>query len=192
MRSLSFTPIQLQALHLVAMELAKPGEFDTALKRSLNILAKHLGMKRGMISIYRRDIGEIRTVLAAGMSDSQTDQARYQLGEGITGRVVETGRPIAVPRLDEEPLFLDRTGTRKDLNQAEIAFVCVPIRFGDEVVGAFSVDCAASPDPEMTLELELLETVGHLIASRVERRRMLEENKRLKDSGGRIDILTER
>ena len=197
-----FNADQLHALHLLALELAKPGEFDAALKKSLNILSKYLSMKRGMISIFRRDIGEIHTVLSTGMSDSQTDQARYQLGEGITGRVVETGRPIAIPRLDQEPLFLDRTGTRRDLDQSELAFVCVPVRFGDEVVGALSVDCASSQDKDMTMELKLLEAVGQLVASRVERRRMgpaatpeqvgkeirrlSEENKRLKASGGSV------
>ena len=33
---------------------------------------------------------------------------RYQVGEGITGKVVESGKPIVVPRVSKEPAFLNR------------------------------------------------------------------------------------
>ncbi|MCP4606001.1 MAG: GAF domain-containing protein [Proteobacteria bacterium] len=187
MKRAQFNQKQLNALHVVARDLAKPGEFDPALLRTLKNMSKYLKMKRGMISVFRRDLDEIHNLVAIGMSSLQSDQARYQLGEGITGRVVETGRPIAVPRLDREPLFLDRSGTRRNLNRAELAFICVPIRYGDEVVGALSADFASSSDSDLTIELKLLESVADLIASRVERRRMIEENKRLKDSAGSVD-----
>ena len=181
MREPNFSANQLQALHAVALDLAKPGEFDPAIKKTLTNMSKYLGTKRGMISIYRRDLKEIHTVVAIGMSSSQSDQARYQLGEGITGRVVATGRPIAVPRLDKEPLFLDRSGTRRNLNHSELAFICVPIRFGDKIVGALSADFTTLQARDLGTELKLLEAVADLVASRVERRRMIEENKRLKD-----------
>jgi Nif-specific regulatory protein len=183
----AFSHKQLDALHAVALVLAKPGELDDALRKTLKKLAKHLNMKRGMISVFRRDLEEIHTVVAIGMSSSQSDQARYNLGEGITGRVVQTGRPIAVPCLDNEPLFLDRSGTRRNLNRSDLAFICVPIRFGDEVVGALSSDVEPEGTSDLTTELKLLQSVADLIASRVERRRMIEENKRLRDIAGGVD-----
>ena len=42
--------------------------------------------------------------------------------------MIDTGQPAIVPRISEEPLFLDRTGSRKHLNKDDIAFVCVPIK----------------------------------------------------------------
>jgi Nif-specific regulatory protein len=180
MNDTDFSINQLRALTAVALDLAKPGEFDFALKTTLENMSDHLHINRGMISIFRRDLEEIHTVVAIGMSASQSDQARYQLGEGITGKVVATGRPIAVPRLDEEPLFLDRSGTRRHIDTSELSFICVPIRFGDEIVGALSADMTNQSDVSLESALKLFETVAQLIASRVERRRMIEENKRLK------------
>lgn len=174
---------QLEALRLIALELAKPGEFDPALQNTLSYLSANLGMKRGMISIYRRDLQEVHTIVSFGHSDHPT----YQIGEGITGKVVETGRPIAVPRIDKEPMFIDKAGKRRDLDTSELAFICVPIRFGNELVGTLSTDFEPPDKSNLRQELCLLESVGDLIASRVQRRRMIEENRRLKDTGRSMD-----
>ncbi len=187
MRKTEFTQKQLNTLHIVSLDLATPGELDAALQVTLNHLSKRLSMKRGMISILRRDLDEIHTVVAIGMDPDQFGRVRYRLGEGITGKVVETGRPIAVPRLDEEPLFLDRSGVRQSLDRAELAFICVPISYSDNVVGALSADFAPNKKTNLTTELKLLESVARLIASRVERRRMIEENKRLRELQGSLD-----
>ena len=46
---------------------------------------------------------------ASGASKVRGD-TRYRMGEGITGRVVQSGRPMVVPKVSREPLFLDRSG----------------------------------------------------------------------------------
>ncbi|NOZ01925.1 MAG: GAF domain-containing protein, partial [Deltaproteobacteria bacterium] len=184
MSKLEYTREQLEALRRVAMTLAGPGDLDAALKETLKALSRLLGMKRGIVSIYRRDLNEVHMLVARGLGSKRMEPVRYRLGEGITGRVVKSGRPVAVPRLDKEPLFLDRTGVRRDLDRAELAFLCVPIRYGKEVVGALSADRVSDPESNLDGELRLLEEVAGLIASRVVRRRVREENKRLKESAG--------
>lgn len=189
MKKDEFDARQLSALHRIATELAGPGDLDSALEGTLKTLSRLLGMKRGVVSIFRRDLNEVHTLVARGLDSKRMEPVRYRLGEGITGRVVETGRPVAVPRLDKEPLFLDRSGVRRNLNRAELAFLCVPIRYGEEVVGALSVDRVADPEVDLDRELKLLEAVTGLIASRVVRRRVTEENRRLRESGGTSDSL---
>jgi hypothetical protein len=49
------------------------------------------------------------------------------LGEGITGKVIETGNPVTIKRVADEPLFLNRTGARSGEEAREISFVCVPV-----------------------------------------------------------------
>jgi len=183
-----FTYSQLQALHEISVALAKPGELEDSLKATLYILSDRLGMKRGMISILHRDLQEIHTLVQVGMDNSDINPVTYKMGEGITGRVVETGRPIAVPQLDKEPLFLNRSGLRRNLNRTDLAFLCVPIKYGDEVVGAISVDRAAQEDTDLSEEVRLLENVTNLIATRVQNRRVVEENRRLRDSSSLSNI----
>ena len=175
---------QLETLHRIAVILAKRGELEKALLETLHILAEDLGMKRGMVSVLQRDLQEVHTLAQVGMDEQRADPVVYRLGEGITGRVVEKGKAIAVPRLDKEPLFLDRSGRRRDLDRADLAFLCVPIKFGAEVVGALSADRAAGNGIALNGEVRFLETVAELIASRVESRRVEEENRRLREGAG--------
>lgn len=183
MKKIDFTKEQLQALHLIALELGKPGELESALKNTLSTLSKKLKMRRGVVSILRRDLNEVHTLVALDMEPDKSEQTRFKLGEGITGTVVKSGRPMAIPRLDKEPLFLNRSGIRKGLNRSELAFICVPIRYEDEIIGAVSVDRVSDSDLDLNQELTLLESVAELIASRVVRRRMMEENQWLRESG---------
>ena len=67
-------------------------------------------------------------------------QARYRLGEGITGRVTETGKPIIVPRVSHEPMFLNRAGERKNLHKQDRTFICVPVVINRKAVGSLGVE----------------------------------------------------
>jgi len=138
----------------------------------LDVLAERAGMARAMVSIVNPWSDEVTVDVAHGLSESARGKGRYRPGEGITGRVVATGRPVAVPRLSEEPLFLDRTGARHHLRLDSLAFLCVPIRAGDEVVGALSADRVALGDHDsLDDQLRFLEAIGDQIAQTVLARR---------------------
>jgi Nif-specific regulatory protein len=48
------------------------------------------------------------------------ERGKYKLGEGITGRVIQTGKAVAIPKISEEPLFLDRTASRNSKQDQEL------------------------------------------------------------------------
>ena len=112
---------------------------------------------------------------------------RYQLGEGITGRVVKSGRPMIVPRISEEPHFLHRSGTR-DLAE-ETSFICVPIQIDGRAVGALAVDLRFELDRDYDSAVALLAVVASMIGqatkvswmAEAERRHLLEENTQLRE-----------
>ena len=83
----------------------------------LNALAERMGMTRGALTLVNRKTGEIYIDAAHGISELQRKRGRYQIGEGVVGQVVETGHPVVVPHISDEPMFLDRTGARKDLKK---------------------------------------------------------------------------
>jgi Nif-specific regulatory protein len=156
----------------------------------LESIAKHMGMMRGTITLLNRDTGEIFIEAAHGLSESQKERGRYKPGEGVTGKVVKTGRPAVVPHISEEPLFLDRTGARKGLQKKDISFICVPIKLGNEVVGALSADRLFEVGISLQEDVRLLSIIASMIAQAVrlrqaaqeERHRLLEENLRLQDA----------
>jgi Nif-specific regulatory protein len=146
-----------------------------------------MGMLRGTLTLLNRETGEIFIEEAYGLSPEQRRRGKYQLGEGVTGRVVQTGQAAVVPKIAEDPLFLNRTRARKPLRREEISFICVPIKLGSEAIGALSVDRLFSKGVSYEEDVRLLTIIASLVAQAVklrqsaqkERNLLLEENVRL-------------
>ena len=153
----------------------------------LKVMAANTGMVRGILTLLNRETGEISIETAHGLSKSQKERGRYRLGEGVTGQVIETGKPMVVPHISEEPQFLDRTRSRKDPRKEDISFICVPIKIGKETIGALSVDQFFSDEVNLKEDVRLLTIITSMIAQAVklrqaaaeEKQRLLEENLRL-------------
>jgi Nif-specific regulatory protein len=155
----------------------------------LEPLAENIGMERGTITLLNRKTGKISIEAAYGLSDEEKTKGNYKIGEGVTGKVVQSGQPMIIPDIKSEPSFLDRTGARKSKSR-KTSFICVPIKSGNEVIGAFSVD-RPNLDSSMDLEedVQLLTIVASMIARAVklrqhseeEKQKLLEENTRLQN-----------
>ena len=162
----------LAVLYQIAHLFASGQKLNDVMNSLLTVLEEQAGMKRGMITILSPDNEELAVDVARGLTEGEIRKGKYRPGEGITGKVVASGRPIAVPALDAEPTFLDRTGARKNIEISHLSFLCVPVKTGTQAIGALSVDRVAVEDA-VTLEGELrfLEAVADLIAQTVENRR---------------------
>jgi len=181
-------PDEIECLYEISNAIHATLDLKKSLYRVLDLLAEHLGMNRGSISLLNPDTSEIHVEVAHGMSSTAKSKGHYKLGEGITGRVIETGRPIAVPEIGDEPLFLDKTGSRRGIDKSKISFLCVPIKEGRRVIGALSVDRILEGEAPAEEDVRLLEIISSLIAQKVallekiqrEKEQLTEENIRLR------------
>lgn len=179
---------ELSLLFEISQTLDRSMDLRDEVGSVLKSIAKHTGMVRGTITLLNRDTGELYIEEAHGLSSKQLERGRYKKGEGVTGRVVETGRPMVIPRVSEEPLFLNRTKAR-NLSKEDVAFICVPVKIGDEVVGALSVDRLFAEGVSLDEDMRLLSIIASMVAQAVrlrraaleERARLLAENSRLQE-----------
>ncbi|MBN2060498.1 MAG: GAF domain-containing protein, partial [Deltaproteobacteria bacterium] len=186
-------PDEIECLYEINKAIHSTLDLRKGLYKVLDLLAKHLGMNRGSITLLNPQTSEIHIEVAHGISNVAKTRGRYKLGEGITGRVIESGRPMAVPILNAEPLFLDRTGARSRIDKSKIAFICVPIKEGRRVIGALSVDRLFEDVSYPDEDVRLLIIISSLIADKVallekinlERDKLNKENIRLKKELGK-------
>jgi Nif-specific regulatory protein len=158
-----------------------------SLYKVLDILFNSMNMVQGTITILDPLRNEINIEVAHGLTQSTMNRVKYKLGEGITGKVIETGNAVSIPKISEEPLFLDRTATRKKKQGTESSFICVPIKKGKQVIGALSVDRPFDKTYSLKSGEKLLSVIATMIAShvikletiRLEKERLREENRRL-------------
>ncbi len=180
---------ELSLLFEISQTLDKSLDLRDVVGPLLRTMASKMGMMRGTLTLLNRESGEIAIEEAYGLSESQRERGRYKLGEGITGQVIQTGKPAVIPRISEEPMFLNRTGARKNLKKRDISFICVPIKLGKEIIGALSVDRLFGDTVSFKEDLRLLSIISLMIGQavrlrqqmRMERKQLLEENIQLKE-----------
>ena len=134
----SFEEISL--LYEISEALNQHMDMKKSLFKVLTVLSESLNLVRGIIFLINSETGDIRIEMAHGISEETTRLIRYTPGEGIVGRVIQSGEPAVVPRISEEPLFLDKTHSRQVPDGLDYSFICVPIKKETRVVGAISAD----------------------------------------------------
>jgi Nif-specific regulatory protein len=166
---------ELSLLFEISQVLNDTLDLKTCMKPVLKMIAEKMGMLRGALTILNRKSGEIVIEEAYGLLPEEQAKGRYQPGEGITGKVAESGKPVAVPCIAKEPDFLDRTGSRKCLDTGDISFICVPIKIGSEVIGTLSVDRLFDPALSLDEDLRLLTIIASCLSQAVRLRQLAQE-----------------
>ena len=179
---------ELTTLYEVTKALSVSADLRIALREVMKILANRMGMVRGTVTIVNPASSELQIEVAHGLSAEARRRGRYKLGEGITGQVVASGQPMVIPRIGDEPRFLNRTRSRGASRGRDVSFICVPIKDGGQTIVALSVDRQHGLGGGFDEDLRLLTIVSGLIAQTVkriqaanaERETLLQENRQLK------------
>ncbi len=182
--------VELSLLHEISELLDRSFDLRDELGPILRAISKHTGMLRGTISLLNRELNEITICAAHGLSPKQLQRGRYQLGEGVIGKVVQTGRSVIIPSISEEPVFLNRTHARKNIDRERISYICVPIKMDSAVIGALSADRIFGENISLGEDLRLMAIIASMIARAVKLRqyqqeeyeKLLEENTRLQEA----------
>jgi len=168
---------ELGVLYEITRHMSAPASLEDRMRKVLDVLHEKMGMHRGTLTLLDAEGESLTIEIAHGLDDQARKKGRYKIGEGITGKVVEAGEPIAVPNIGEEPLFLNRTGARKDFRRNRIAFICVPIKIDQETIGALSVDRLFEGNVSLDEDLRLLTIISFIIAQAVANYRLREKEK---------------
>ncbi len=176
-------------LYEISEALNEHLDLKKSLYKVLDILSSSMNMLRGTITILHPLRDEIHIEVAHGLSKSAMQKGKYKLGEGITGRVIQTGRAVTIPKISEEPLFLDRTASRKTKQNQELSFICVPVKKGSQVIGALSFDMPFDESYSLKDGKKLMSVIATMVARhvinletiRLEKEHLREENIRLRN-----------
>ncbi len=171
----------------VNAELVGARNSRAGLQRALEILAQRRRVLQASVVLKDPDSHQLQIAASEGLTP-EGQRATWAIGEGVTGRVVQTGRPVVIPQISQEPMFLHRTGRRKRSGRSDTSFLCVPIPGDRKAIGAFNVDLAFRKDRNYDQDLQLFRVVATMIGQAIrlkqmveaERQRLLDENAHLK------------
>jgi Nif-specific regulatory protein len=179
---------EYELLFDIARTFDKHVELRTALGPLLSLLEIRAGLSWGMVTLLDRATGLLRIEEAFGLSPEEKERGVYRLGEGLVGRVFETGSPVTVPDLSLEPRFLNRAKNRNPADMAGLTYYCVPVRSRGSVIGTLSAERriqGQARQAQMEWDRSFLEKVSSIIADSAKlRERIMEEQYRLRQEEG--------
>ena len=200
---------ELDILEQISQILGGTLELGEVFGRAMALLSERLGVVRATLVLRDHATDTLRTVAAVGLTPAEIERGRYALGEGVTGRVMQTGQPAVVPDVSRHPEFLNRTGSRKLTSESRVpgpgsdsapgegngaaavlSFICVPVRDGDAIVGTVSIDKPFESPEQLDADARLLKILAGNFAQTIrlhqlmqlEKDQWLEENQQLKEN----------
>lgn len=100
--------IRFSALYEAAKILSDQIDLARGLHDVLRLLDACMGMTTSTVCLYDPQRCELTIEAAVGLTDEEQRRGRYRLGEGIVGKVMQSGLPIVVPDIGGQPHVLNR------------------------------------------------------------------------------------
>ncbi|HPR82832.1 MAG TPA: sigma 54-interacting transcriptional regulator [Pontiellaceae bacterium] len=178
---------ELAILYQISQAAAThPHTVSELLIEVLDIMETELEVSRGTFTLRKPDTEIFVIEASRGLTAEEKKRGQYKLGEGVTGRVAQTGQSALIPDISKDPRFLNLTKSRTG---KPTAFICVPVIYRKAVIGTMSIDLSITTDlEELRRYQRFLELVANILAEAVasireeleEREGLLTENERLR------------
>lgn len=161
---------QLLALNRISSAVSGLQHLDAVLNVALDAVLEIVNGTIGGILLLDERTQTLHYQMQRGLSVKYVEEMQLSLGEGIAGKVAQTGEPILVRDISEDP----RTA-RLDLVSAEglRGFVSVPLRAKNKVVGVMNI-ASHMPGQFATEDMYLLDLIGYQLGTAIEQARLYE------------------
>jgi signal transduction histidine kinase len=168
---------ELLALSRVSAAISGLWDLDAVLKVALDNILKLMKGTIGGILLVDEQTKTLSYHIHQGLSARYVKEMRLSLSEGIAGRVAQSGKAILLEDISTDP----RVG-HPDLVSAEglKAFICVPIRAKDDVLGVINV-ASRKARRFTSKDLHLLYSIGDQLGVAIQQARLYERLRKARE-----------
>jgi Nif-specific regulatory protein len=133
---------------------------------TLRKLAGSIGMTRGAISLLDQETGQPAVEEVVSLSRTESPADYWQDARPLFKQVVTSGQALVVTDISRDEHFRHRTppGGWGAQGEAPPAFLCVPIKHGDQTIGTLSIERCAAAGSSFAADLRLLTVIARIIA----------------------------
>ena len=168
---------QLLALSRISSAVSGLWDLDAVLTVALDNVLEIINGAIGGILLMDDQEEALRYRVQRGLSATYTEGMRIKLGEGIAGKVAETGEPVLL-----EDVSKSRRVAHPDLVSAEglKGFVSIPLKSKDRTVGVMNI-ASQMAGTFAADDVYLLNAVGDYLGTAIEQAKLYEGLKRGKE-----------
>ena len=163
-------------------------DLDQLMPRAVNFIRDRLGYYHVQIFLTSEDDRVARLRASTGEVGQQLLARRHYLDVGsnsVIGRVTHTGEPVIARDTDRAAVHY-----RNELLPNTRAELALPIRDGDQVIGALDVQ-STQPDAFSAEDVRTLQILANLLAASIRNARLFEEQNRNMQENQRLYIEAE-
>ncbi len=141
---------------------------------------KSLRLEKGSIVLYNKEEALLKIVAASGLSPEEVEKGTYQPGEGITGRVFETGEPMIIESVANHPDFLNRVGHLSHFKHDphNVSLLCAPILSEQTILGVVNAFIVQTKHTDLKSYLDFLQVVASITSQSIKIQNLVEEAKK--------------
>ena len=168
---------ELVALSRISAALSGLWELDAILRVALDTVLDVMNGTVGGILLVDEETQTLYYRVHNGLSARFVEEMHLNLGEGIAGRVAESGKAILLEDISADPRV-----ARPDLISTEglKAFISVPLRAKDAVLGVINI-ASHTPRRFTTNDLYLLHSMGDQLGVAIEESRLHERLRKARE-----------
>lgn len=168
---------ELLALSRISAALSGLWDLDAILRVALDSVLNIMNGTIGGILLLDEQTQTLSYRVHQGLSTKYVEEMRMSLGEGIAGRVAESGKVILLEDISADP----RTA-HPDLVSDEglKAFISVPLRAKDKVLGVINV-ASRMARHFSTNDMYLLHSIGDQLGVAIEQSRLYERLRKARE-----------
>lgn len=159
--------IELIAVYEICRVLGASLDLQRSFRAALNILAAQIGLPRVMIVLPDDDDARLRVHSAVGLDREQSLRGIWKAGEGMIGRVYQSGVAVTVPDVTQADEFIDRTGAFSAQVGQMMSFMVVPIKTDHAVLGVLAAQRAVEGNARLSDDQRVLKMVATLLAQAI-------------------------
>ena len=183
---------KLSILVKINQAVSRSLNLQNSLNATLQVLHESYPIKSGAVFLMDEETGLLNMEASIGYR-RETAKTVYKPGEGLTGRIAATAKPIIVPQVSKEPLFLNRMSSWDPAEDREQTFIGVPIIMDYKTLGVLIVNLPYTPKRDYDSAMKFLTLVASALLQPIqlnhlvdlERKKMLDEkvlfNEKLKE-----------
>jgi diguanylate cyclase (GGDEF)-like protein len=148
---------ELEILYDTVRDLSSTLSVQQVLSRLLERTLRHLDAEIGSIMLIDAE-SLLRVVTARGLPDEIAESTAMEVGEGISGYVAATGRPLLIPNVEVDPRFARHNHERYYTQ----SLISSPLLRMGTVLGVVNVNNKRSQESFVPDDLRLLDAIaGH-------------------------------
>ena len=165
----------LAVIHEAAKLIGSAETPQIAITSILRLISQMLGLNRGRVLLPSITNDKLTIRYSYGLLDEEQLRGVYSLNDGITGKVMQSGRQAVIQNIDDEPDFLYRAVSRSTLPKDVVSFLAVPIFDGNIAIGVLGVHRLRKRIRSFNADLIVLKIISTFIAQIIKVSNLIDE-----------------